>query len=97
MSLKLQEKHQKPAFGNKLQFNTSVNANIEVHSTDDKNYDKYQHRGEAVLRKHLRRKLRTFEENQISSIIRRTKGKRTLLKFRELYKKIPKKYPKGYA
>ena len=33
-----------------------------------------QHRGEAVLRKHLR----TFEENQMSNIIRRTKGKRTL-------------------
>ena len=32
-------------------------------------------RGEAVLRKHLRRNLRTFEENQISNIIRRTKGK----------------------
>ena len=29
------------------------------------------HRGEAVLRKHLR----TFEENPISNIIRRTKGR----------------------
>ena len=29
-----------------------------------------RHRGEAVLRKHLR----TFEENQISNIIRKTKG-----------------------
>ena len=35
------------------------------------------HRGEAVLRKHLQ----TFEENQKSNIIRRTKGKRTLIKF----------------
>ena len=44
------------------------------------------HRGEAVLRKHLRRKLRTFEENQKSNIIRTTKGKRTLLlKFRQFY------------
>ena len=33
-----------------------------------------KHRGEAVLRKHLR----TFEENQISNIIRKTKGKRRL-------------------
>ena len=32
-----------------------------------------------MLRKHLRRKLRTFEETQISNIIRRAKGKRTLL------------------
>ena len=49
-----------------------------------------QHRGEAVLRKHLR----TFEENQISNIIRRTKGKRTL-KFHEFYniqrQKIPER------
>ena len=42
--------------------------------------DKIEHRGEAVLRKHLR----TFEENQISNIIRRTKGKRTL-KFHQFY------------
>ena len=34
-----------------------------------------------VLQKHLRRRLRTFEENQISKIIRRTKCKMTLLKF----------------
>ena len=48
------------------------------------------HRGEAVLRKHLR----TFEENQISNIIRRTKGKRTL-KFHQFYniqrQKIPER------
>ena len=44
-----------------------------------------KHRGEAVLRKHLRRKLRTFEETQISNIIRRAKGKRTLLKFHQFY------------
>ena len=40
----------------------------------------FKHRGEAELRKHLR----TFEENQISNIIRRTKGGRTL-KFHEFY------------
>ena len=34
-----------------------------------------------MLRKHLRRRLRTFEENQISKIIRKTKRKMTLLKF----------------
>ena len=46
----------------------------------------FRHRGEAVLRKHLRRKLRTFEETQISNIIRRAKGKRTLLlKFHQFY------------
>ena len=49
-----------------------------------------KHRGEAVLRKHLR----TFEENQISNIIRRTKGERTL-KFHEFYniqhQKIPER------
>ena len=43
-----------------------------------------------MLRKHLR----TFEENQISNIIRRTKGKRTL-KFHQFYniqrQKIPKR------
>ena len=38
------------------------------------------HRGETVLRKPLR----TFEENQLSNIIRRTKGKRTL-KFHQFY------------
>ena len=39
-----------------------------------------------MFRKHLRRKLRTFEENQISNIIRRTKYKRTLLlKFHQFY------------
>ena len=47
-------------------------------------------RGEAVLRKHLR----TFEENQISNIIRRIKGKRTL-KFHQFYniqrQKIPER------
>ena len=44
------------------------------------------HRGEAVLRKHLRKKLRTFEETQISNIIRRAKGKKTLLlKFHQFY------------
>ena len=48
------------------------------------------HRGEAVLRKHLR----TFEENQISNIIRKTKGKRRL-KFHQFYS--AKKYPKLYA
>ena len=47
-----------------------------------------QHTGEAVLRKHLRRKLRTFEETQISNIIGRAKGKRTiLLKFHQFYAK----------
>ena len=51
---------------------------------------KFRHRGEAVLRKHLR----TFEENQISNIIRKTKGKRRL-KFHQFYS--AKKYPKGYA
>ena len=40
-----------------------------------------RHRGEAVLHKHLR----TFEANQISHIIQRNKGKRTLLKFRQFY------------
>ena len=57
-----------------------------------KNMKDYQnkHRGEAVLRKHLR----TFEENQISNIIRKTKGKRRL-KFHQFYS--AKKYPKGYA
>ena len=40
----------------------------------------YLHRGEAVLRKHLR----TFEENQISNFIRKTKGKRRL-KFHQFY------------
>ena len=49
-----------------------------------------KHRGEAVLRKHLR----TFEENQISNIIRKTKGKRRL-KFHQFYS--AKKNPKGYA
>ena len=49
-----------------------------------------KHRGEAVIRKHLR----TFEENQISNIIRKTKGKRRL-KFHQFYS--AKKYPKGYA
>ena len=43
-----------------------------------------------MLRKHLR----TFEENQISNIIRRTKGKRTL-KFHQFYniqrQKIPER------
>ena len=43
------------------------------------------HRSEAVLRKHLQRKLRTSEENQISNIIQRTKGKRILLKFHQFY------------
>ena len=39
-----------------------------------------------MLRKRLRRKLRTFEETQISNIIRRAKGKRTLLlKFHQFY------------
>ena len=52
-------------------------------------FDICQHRGEAVLRKHLR----TFEENQIN-IIRKTKGKRRL-KFHQFYS--AKKYPKGYA
>ena len=37
----------------------------------------------------------TFEESQISNIIRRTKGKRTLLQFHQFYS--AKKYPKGYA
>ena len=37
----------------------------------------FEHSGEAVLRKHLRRKLRIFEETQINNIIRRAKGKRT--------------------
>ena len=47
-----------------------------------------KHRGEAVLRKHLRRKLRTFEETQISNIIRRANGKRTLLlKVHQFYAK----------
>ena len=32
-------------------------------------------------------KLRTFEETQISNIIRRAKGKRTLLKFNQFYAK----------
>ena len=54
----------------------------------------FVYRGEAVLRKHLRRKLRTFE-NQISKTLRRTKGKRTLLQFHQFYS--AKKYPKGYA
>ena len=49
-----------------------------------------EHRGEAVLRKHLR----TFEENQITNIIRRTKGKRKL-KFHQFYniqrQKIPER------
>ena len=49
---------------------------------------KYSTQGEAVLRKHLR----TFEENQISNIIRRTKGKRTS-KFHEFYKKQRQKIP----
>ena len=41
-----------------------------------------------MLRKHLRRKLGTFEETQISNIIRRAKGKRTLLlKFHQFYAK----------
>ena len=41
-----------------------------------------------MLRKHLRRKLRTFEETQISNIIRKAKGKRTLLlKFHQFYAK----------
>ena len=44
------------------------------------------HRGEAMLRKHLHRRLRTFEENQISKIIRRTKCKKTLLKFHQFYR-----------
>ena len=39
-----------------------------------------RHRGEAVLRKHLR----TFEENQRSNIIRRTKNQKTL-KFHQFY------------
>ena len=51
---------------------------------------KILHRGEAVLRKHLR----SFE-NQISNIIRRTKGKRSMLKFHQFYS--AKKYPKGWA
>ena len=39
-----------------------------------------------MLRKHLRRKLRTFEETQKSNIIRRAKDKRTLLlKFHQFY------------
>ena len=38
--------------------------------------------------------LRTFEENQISNIKQRTKGKRTM-KFHQFYS--AKKYPKGYA
>ena len=37
-----------------------------------------------MLRKHLRRKLRTFEENQISNIIQGTNDKRTL-KFHQIY------------
>ena len=49
----------------------------------------FKHRCEAVVRKHLR----TFE-NQISNIIRRTKGKRTL-KFHQFYniqgQKIPER------
>ena len=49
-----------------------------------------KHRCEAVLRKHLR----SFE-NQIRNIIRRTKGKRSMLKFHQLYS--AKKYPKGWA
>ena len=41
-----------------------------------------------MLRKHLRRKLRTFEETQISNIIRKAKRKRTLLlKFHQFYAK----------
>ena len=47
------------------------------------NYFETQNRGEAVLRKHLRKHLRTFEENQISKIIRRIKCKMTLLKFHQ--------------
>ena len=47
-----------------------------------------------MLRKHLR----TFEENQISNIIRRTKGKRKL-KFHEFYniqrQKIPERIRKS--
>ena len=43
-----------------------------------------------MLRKHLR----SFE-NQISNIIRRTKGKRSMLKFHQFYS--AKKYPKGWA
>ena len=46
-----------------------------------------------MLRKHLRRKLRTFEETQISNIIRRAKGKRTLLKFHQFYAKNPDGIP----
>ena len=38
-----------------------------------------------MLRKHLLRKLRTFEETQISNILRIAKGKRTLLKFHQFY------------
>ena len=45
-----------------------------------------ERRGEVVVRKHLRRQLRTFEETQISNIIQRAKGKRTLLlKFHQFY------------
>ena len=43
-----------------------------------------------MLRKHLR----SFE-NQISNIIRRTKGKWSMLKFHQFYS--AKKYPKGWA
>ena len=59
------------------------------------NENHLKHRGEAVLRKHLHRRLRTFEENQMSKIIRRTKCKMTLLKFHQFYS--AKKYPKEYA
>ena len=47
-----------------------------------------------MLRKHLRRKLRTFEETQISNIIRRAKGKRRLLlQFDQFYAKNPEGIP----
>ena len=45
-----------------------------------RHYYFFRHTGETVLRKHLR----TFEENQISNIIRRTKGKGTL-NFHQFY------------
>ena len=47
-----------------------------------------------MLRKHLRRKLRTFEETQISNIIRKAKGKTLLLlKFHQFYAKNPEGIP----
>ena len=69
---------------------SEVHRNKKFHYCNQCIVQDIRHRGEAVLRKHLR----TFEENQISNIIRKTKGKRRL-KFHPFYS--AKKYPKGYA